>query len=93
MKKKLIILALFLIFTLLVTGCETSARLTSETYQVFDTVYDYNYAYVLLPNGEEVEGPIEHWRDFTDGDQIEVEFKNGDTYLGHSSVIILRRTK
>lgn len=50
---------------------------------VIDTTYTYDYAYIELQNGEVVEGEIESWRDYADGDQIQVTLKGGDTYLVH----------
>lgn len=86
------IIVLLLLTALLLVGCGDIARINSETYDVVDTEYDFNYAYVLLPSGT-VEGYIKSWRDFSDGDQLQVEFGNGDIYLAHSSVIILKKVK
>lgn len=58
-------------------------------YDVIDTTYTYDYAYIELQNGEVVEGEIESWRDYSDGDQIQVTLKGGDTYLVHSCDITL----
>lgn len=58
-------------------------------YDVIDTTYTYDYAYIELQNGEVVEGEIESWRDYEDGDQIQVTLKDGDTYLVHSCDITL----
>jgi hypothetical protein len=44
-----------------------------------------------MPDGEIIEGQVESWRDFTDGDQIQVKV-NDDVYLVHSSDIVLRKT-
>ena len=41
-----------------------------------------------MPNGEVVEGEIESWKDFEDGDQIQVKI-DGDMYLVHSSNIVM----
>lgn len=57
--------------------------------QIFDTTFKYDYAYIELPNGYRIEGEVASWRDFEDGDQIQVTFTNGDTYLVHSSDIAL----
>lgn len=84
------IIVLFILTALLLVGCTDCARMSSDTYDLWDTQYDFNYAYVLLPSGT-VEGYIKSWRDFADGDQLQVEFTNGDTYLAHGSVIILEK--
>lgn len=36
-----------------------------------DTTYTFDYAYVELPNGTVVEGKVQSWKDFDDGDQIQ----------------------
>jgi outer membrane lipoprotein SlyB len=77
MKKKL--LALAVICTLLLTGCN---------YQMVDTTYKYDRAIIYLPNGEVIEGKVDSWMDFEDGDQIQVKI-DGKTYLVHSTDIVL----
>lgn len=78
MKKKLLLTAT-LIMTLLV-GCGNQ--------QVFDTTYTFNRAIIALPNGEVVEGRVDSWTDFEDGDQIQVKI-NGTTYLCHMENLTL----
>lgn len=56
---------------------------TSCNYQVVDLTYNYNYAYIQLQNGEVIEGRVETWRDYEDGEQIQVQI-NGITYLTNS---------
>lgn len=56
---------------------------------MFDTVYTYNNAIISLPNGEVIEGKIDSWTDYEDGDQIQVKLDNGKTYLVHSEDIVL----
>jgi hypothetical protein len=56
--------------------------------QVVDMTYSYNRCIIELPNGEIVEGNIDSWLDYEDGDQIQVKV-NGTTYLVHSSDIAL----
>lgn len=77
MKKKF--LALAVICTLLLTGCN---------YQMIDTTYKFDRAIISLPNGEVVEGKVESWTDYEDGDQIQVKI-DGKTYLVHSEDIVL----
>ncbi|MBP3826248.1 MAG: hypothetical protein ILA11_11025 [Butyrivibrio sp.] len=48
-----------------------------------DFTYKFDYAIIELQNGEVVEGKVESWLDFEDGDQIQVKV-NGVTYLVHS---------
>ena len=53
-----------------------------------DTTYTYDRAIISLPNGEVVDGKIQSWRDYEDGDQIQVTV-DGKTYLVHSTNIAL----
>lgn len=61
----------------------TSYLVTSCNYQVVDLTYGYNYAYIQLQNGEVIEGRVEAWRDYDDGEQLQVQI-NGVTYLTSS---------
>lgn len=72
MKKNLGTLLLFVFMLLTLVGC--------GTYNMVDTTWGYDYAYVLLPNGEVIEGEIEEWKDYSDSEQIQVKI-NGVTYL------------
>lgn len=56
--------------------------------QVVDLTYRYDYAIIRLPNDKIVEGKVESWTDYQDGDQIQVKV-DGVTYLVHSSCIAL----
>lgn len=56
--------------------------------QVVDLTYSYERAIISLPNGEIVEGKVQSWTDFTDGDRIQVKI-DGVTYLLHASQIVL----
>lgn len=71
--KKLIV-GVLLIGSLFVTSCN---------YQVVDLSYNYNYAYIQLQNGKVIEGKVETWRDYEDGEQLQVKI-NGVTYLTNS---------
>lgn len=53
-----------------------------------DTTYAFDYAYVELPNGTVVEGKVQSWKDFDDGDQIQVTI-DGKTYLTNSTRVVL----
>lgn len=70
MKKKLLAAILALGMALSLSGCN---------YQMVDLTYSYKYAVVSLPNGEIIEGEVDSWRDYENGDQIQV------TYLVHST--------
>lgn len=77
--------------TILVTVLMVAA-LSGCNKQVFDTVYGYDKAIISLPNGNVVEGKVDSWTDYEDGDQIQVKI-NGTTYLVHSSDIVLIKEK
>lgn len=80
MKKKLVAAALLLTMLLSVTGCGNK--------QMVDMVYKYDRAIVCLPNGEVVEGEVDSWTDYEDGDQIQVKI-DGVYYLVHSENVVL----
>lgn len=64
------------------------ATLTACNYQLIDTTFGYNYAYILLPNGECVEGKVDSWRDYEDGDQLQIVI-DGVTYLTDTTRAVL----
>ena len=64
------------------------ATLSGCNKQIFDTTYKFDKAIISLPNGDGVEGKVDSWTDYKDGDQIQVKI-NGVTYLVHSSDIVL----
>ncbi len=74
-----IVALLFLIVVLCSTGCNK---------QVVDFTYSYERAVLCLPNGEVIDGKVQSWKDFDDGDQIQVKI-NGKQYLVHSEDIVL----
>ena len=76
--KKLLIICLLV----LLCGCQNNKK-----YDIFDT-QGFNYAIIELPTGEIVEGNIQYWRDFEDGDQIEVKI-NDTIYLTSSYRCVL----
>lgn len=80
------ILALIFVLALLIVvlaGCNK---------QIFDTTYGFDKAIIYLPNGEVVEGKVDAWTDFEDGDQIQVKI-DGVTYLVHSMNAVLIKEK
>ena len=80
MKKKLLLaIAITIGVCILMTGCNR---------QIVDTTLTFNKAIISLPNGEIVEGKVTSWKDYADGDQIQVKI-NGKTYLVHSSNVAL----
>jgi hypothetical protein len=93
-KRKAIIASLILaIMVLFISACETNGCVLNSctcmgNKQMFDFNYSFNYAIIELPNGQIVEGSIDTWNDYEDGDQIQVKI-NGVTYLVHSSKCVL----
>ena len=62
--------------------------LTACNYDVIDTQYKFNYAYINVSDTYRVEGKVDKWTDYEDGDQIQVTI-NGVTYLTHASNVTL----
>lgn len=79
MKKKLLVAMMLGVMSVALMGCNK---------QVFDTTYSYERAILCLPNGEVIEGKVQSWTDFADGDQIQVKI-DGKQYLIHSEDIVL----
>ena len=79
MKKKLALIVSAIAFAMSLTGCNK---------QIVDRTYSYERAIISLPNGEIVDGKVQSWTDYEDGDQIQVKI-DGVTYLVHSSKVVL----
>ena len=84
MKKILVTVIMAILLATTLSGCGNK--------QIFDTTYTFDKAIISLPNGEVVEGKIDSWTDYEDGDQIQVKI-NGVTYLVHSSNVVLIKEK
>lgn len=56
--------------------------------QLFDTTYTFDRAIISMPDGSIISGTVSSWKDYEDGDQIQVVI-DGTTYLVHSSNIVL----
>lgn len=87
MKKTYLRAAIVGVITFIITF--TILTLTScGNRQMLDTTYTFDRAIIKLANGEIVEGKVQSWKDYEDGDQIQV--KIGDkTYLAHSMNVTL----
>lgn len=79
MKRKLIVLSLVVVMGLGLTGCNK---------QIIDMTYSYERAVLSLPDGTVVDGKVQSWTDYEDGDQIQVKI-DGKQYLVHSEDIVL----
>lgn len=80
MKKKLIATVLALGMVISMSGCGNR--------QMIDLTYNYKYAVISLPNGDIVEGAVESWRDYDDGDQLQITV-DGVTYFLHAANVAL----
>lgn len=76
----------------LLTVVAIACVLSGCNYQMVDLTYTYDYAYISLPNGDCVEGKIDSWTDYEDGDQIQVVI-NGNTYLTDTTRCVLVKHK
>ena len=80
MKKRIALALVLVIAALLLASCGNK--------DYFDTVRTYNEAVIAMPDGTVVSGEVQNWRDYEEGDQIQVKI-DGITYLVHSSDIVL----
>lgn len=91
MKKFLIlILALTMLLTLTACSSEPPEKVVQAGFnkQIFDFTYSFDKAIISMPDGTIVNGAVESWTDFEDGDQIQVTIE-GNTYLVHAENIVL----
>lgn len=79
MKRRILAVISAIILCLALAGCNK---------QVFDTTYSFSSAIISLPDGRVVTGEVQSWKDYEDGDQIQVKI-DGVTYLVHSSNVVL----
>jgi len=84
-RKKVIAIVVSLIALVVIAG---GFFRFSGNRQIFDTTYRFEKAIISLPDGTVVSGKVDSWRDYEDGDQIQVKI-DGTTYLVHSSNIVL----
>ena len=78
--KKLLIALLLLGTLLLLAACGNR--------DLFDTTYTFNRAMIAMPDGSVLTGEVESWRDYEDGDQLQITI-DGVTYLTHASNVVL----
>lgn len=57
--------------------------------QVVDFKYRFDNAMIKMPDGTVKTVKVKSWRDYSDGDQIQVIDKSGNVYLGHACNIML----
>lgn len=77
-------LFLFLCLILVISAVLGGIRVyhvISGNKQIIDTNFDFNRAIIELPNGEVVDGEIDTWKDYDDGDQLQIIMEDGRVYL------------
>lgn len=77
--KKIFSIILILLMIFVLSGCNK---------QIIDLHYQFDRAIICLPNDEIVEGKVQSWRDYEDGDQIQLKI-DGTMYLVHSTDVVL----
>lgn len=80
MKKKVFALIAATGLAIGLTGC--------GNHQFIDTTYTFNEAIIAMPDGSIVRGEVESWRDYEDGDTIQVKI-DSVSYLTHISNVVL----
>lgn len=91
MRKKLLVALLTITTAMSLTGCGSEPGNEGSDWsnrQIYDLTYKFDRAIINLGNGEVIEGVVQSWTDFADGDQIQVKI-DGVTYLVHASNITL----
>lgn len=86
--KKLLVILITVIMTIVCmsvvfTGCQAYNK------QIVDLTYNFDYAWIEIPDGTVVQGKVESWKDYKDGDQIQVKI-DGKTYLTDTTRCVLR---
>ena len=87
MKKIFVFAIISLTIAIMLCGCQIGNRKIG-----IDTTQTFRWAIIQLGNGELLEGEISSWRDFEDGDEIQITI-DGITYLTHYSNVILATKK
>lgn len=85
MKKIILVVVLFVLACLCLTGCQVGNRQIG-----FDTKQRFDEAIVFTSEYEVVSGDIDSWRDFEESDVVQITI-DGITYLTHYSNVILIR--
>ena len=88
MKKKVTVILILVLILLMVAGAAILINQNFYNRTIIDLTYAYDRATIPLPNGEIVDGRVESWTDYADGDQIQVKI-NGKVYLVHSANVAL----
>lgn len=81
--KRIFVLVLALVALL---GCLV---LTSCNYDIIDTQFSYDTAIISLPNGEGLTLQVAKWRDYEDGEQLQITDTEGNVWLVSSYNCVL----
>lgn len=65
------------------------AVLSSCNYQIVDLEYSFTHAYISYGDGTVEKVEIRGWRDYEDGEQIQITAKDGTVYLVSSYNCVL----
>ena len=79
--KKIILLLTTVVMILSLCACGNKTLL--------DTTYTFNEAIIRLPDGSVISGEVTTWTDNEDGDSLQINLKDGNTYLVHASNAVL----
>ena len=63
--------------------------LVSCNYDIIDTAYSFDYAYISFGDGTVKKVAVRSWRDYEDGEQIQVTDTDGNVYLVSSFNCVL----
>ena len=79
--KKLVLIALMVVALIVLSSCG-NRQVGIDTYQTFTK------AYIKLGNEWKIVG-IKSWRDFENGDEVQIITDKGEVYLTHYSNMVL----
>ena len=85
MKKKILAFTVVAALALGFAGCGNK--------DVFDTVRTYDEAIISIPDGTCITIDIKQWKDYEDGEQIQIIANDGTVYLVNSVNCVLIRNK
>ncbi len=77
-----------IIMTVTVLICVLACGCSGFNKDIFDFTYKFDRAIIALPDGTIVDGKVQSWTDFEDGDQLQIKI-DGTTYLVHSMNAVL----
>lgn len=79
------------VIAIIAVVCILFAMVACGNKDLFDTVYTYDYAIISFPDGTTEKIEIKQWRDYEDGEQLQITAKDGTIYLVSSVNCVLVR--